>query len=211
MASDVGVVGFDLDMTLIDSRQAILASFAAVAAETGVRIDPAGVDSRLGVKLETELAHWFPADEIDAAIAVYRKHYPLLSGPLTRLLPGAPQALAAVRAAGGRAVVISAKFEPAVRTALDALGLVADEIFGGLHGPEKGEVLAALKATAYVGDTPADMGAAVQAGTFGVGVATGSFTADELARAGAGVVLGTLMEFPAWYEAWYESRRTRII
>jgi len=199
MAGARGVVGFDLDMTLIDSRQAILASFAAVAAETGVPIDPAGVDSRLGVKLETELAHWFPADAIESAVAVYRKHYPLLAGPLTSVLPGAPEALAAVRATGSRAVVISAKHEPTVRVTLDALGLAADEIFGGLHGPEKGEVLAALKAAAYVGDTPADMAAAVQAGAFGVGTATGSFSAGELSGAGAGVVLGALTEFPAWY------------
>lgn len=196
---DPRVVGFDLDMTLIDSRRAILASFAAVAAETGVLIDPVGVDSRLGVKLETELAHWFPADEIESAVAIYRKHYPLLAGPLTSVLPGAPEALAAVRAAGTRAVVISAKFEPTVRVTLDALGLEADEIFGGLHGPEKGEVLVALKAAAYVGDTPADMAAAVQAGAFGVGTATGSFTAGELSSAGAGVVLAALTEFPAWY------------
>ena len=45
-------VGFDLDMTLIDSRRAILESFAAVAADSGVAIDPAGVTSRLGIKLE---------------------------------------------------------------------------------------------------------------------------------------------------------------
>jgi phosphoglycolate phosphatase-like HAD superfamily hydrolase len=198
-AGDPRVVGFDLDMTLIDSRRAILASFAAVAAETGVNIDPVGVDSRLGVKLETELAHWFPADEIESAVAIYRKHYPLLAGPLTSVLPGAPEALAAVRATGARAVVISAKFEPTVRVTLDALGLEADEIFGGLHGPEKGEVLVALKAAAYVGDTPADMAAAVQAGAFGVGTATGSFSAGELSSAGAGVVLAALTEFPAWY------------
>lgn len=198
-AGDPRVVGFDLDMTLIDSRRAILASFAAVAAETGVLIDPVGVDSRLGVKLETELAHWFPADEIESAVAIYRKHYPLLAGPLTSVLPGAPEALAAVRATGTRAVVISAKFEPTVRVTLDALGLEADEIFGGLHGPEKGEVLVELNAAAYVGDTPADMAAAVQAGAFGVGTATGSFSAGELSSAGAGVVLAALTEFPAWY------------
>jgi len=70
----VPVVGFDLDMTLVDSRAAILASFAAVAAETGVAIDPAGVDSRLGIKLEDELAHWFPAGEIAPAMEIYRRH-----------------------------------------------------------------------------------------------------------------------------------------
>jgi phosphoglycolate phosphatase-like HAD superfamily hydrolase len=199
---DPGVVGFDLDMTLIDSREAILASFAAVAAETGVPIDPVGVNSRLGITLETELAHWFPADGIEPAVAIYRKHYPVLAGPLTKVLPGAPEALAAVRATGARAVVISAKFEPTVRYTLDALGLEADEIFGGLHGPAKGEVLAALKAAAYVGDTPPDMRAAVQARAFGVGTATGSFSASELSEAGAGVVLGALTQFPAWYAAF---------
>jgi phosphoglycolate phosphatase-like HAD superfamily hydrolase len=199
MAGNRGVVGFDLDMTLIDSRRGILASFAAVAAETGVPIDPVAVDSRLGITLEAELAHWFPAGQIESAVAIYRKHYPVLAGPLTSVLPGAPEALAVVRATGSRVVVISAKFEPTVRNVLDDLGLVADEIFGGLHGPAKGEVLAGLKAAAYVGDTPPDMRAAVQAGAFGVGAATGSFTAGELIDAGAGVVLGTLTEFPAWY------------
>ena len=199
MSNRAGVVGFDLDMTLIDSREAILASFAAVARETGVAIDPIGVDSRLGVKLEDELAHWFPAGEIEPAIAIYRRHYPLLAGSLTSALPGASEALAAVRAAGARTVVITAKFEPTARRALDDLGLTVDEIFGGVHGPEKGDVLATLAAAVYVGDTPPDMGAAVQAGAFPVGVATGSFTGGELKEAGATVVLASLAQFPAWY------------
>ncbi len=88
-------VGFDLDMTLIDSRAAILGSFAGVAADTGVAIDPAGVDRRLGIKLEDELAHWMPPEAIEPAMAIYRTHYLRLAGPLTRLLPGA------ARVAGG--------------------------------------------------------------------------------------------------------------
>jgi phosphoglycolate phosphatase len=198
----VELIGFDLDMTLIDSRRAILASFAAVAAETGVTIDPAGVDSRLGVPLETELAHWFPAGEIPAAIAIYRRHYPVLAGPLTSVLPGAREALAAVRVAGARAVVITAKFEPTARRSLDDLGLAVDDVYGEAHGPQKGTLLAALGASVYVGDTPADMGAAVQAGACPVGVATGSFTGSELRSAGAGVVLASLGQFPDWYRQY---------
>jgi phosphoglycolate phosphatase len=192
-------IGFDLDMTLIDSRRAILASFAAVAAETGVAIDPAGVDSRLGLSLERELAHWFAPAEIPRAMAIYRRHYPDLAGPLTRALPGARQALAAVRAAGALAVVITAKFEPTARRALDELGLVADAVYGGVHGPQKAAVLTSLGAGAYVGDTPADMDAAVTARARAVGVATGSFSADDLVAAGAQVVLATLVDFPRWH------------
>jgi phosphoglycolate phosphatase-like HAD superfamily hydrolase len=194
-------VGFDLDMTLIDSRRAILASFAGVAADTGVAIDPAGVTSRLGIKLEAELAHWFPPAEITGAVRVYREHYLRLAGPLTSVLPGAAEALAAVRAAGARAVVITAKYELTARLSLEGVGLSADELFADAHGPEKGAVLKAIGAGAYIGDTPADMAAAAMAGAHAVGVATGSFSAAELRAAGAADVLSSLADFPPLYQA----------
>jgi phosphoglycolate phosphatase len=194
-------VGFDLDMTLIDSRDAILGSFAAVAAETGVAIDPAEVDRRLGIKLQDELAHWFPPEAIEAAVGIYRSHYVVLAGPLTRSLPGASESLAAVRAAGAQVVVVTAKLESTARLSLDALGLVADAVFGDVHGPQKAVVLTSIGATIYVGDHPADMAAAVLAGAHPVGVATGSFTAAELRAAGAVDVLSSLTTFPALYTA----------
>ena len=194
-------VGFDLDMTLIDSRRAILASFAGVAADTGVAIDPAGVTSRLGIKLEAELAHWFPPAEIAGAVRLYRGHYLRVAGPLTSVLPGAAEALAAVRAAGARAVVITAKYELTARLSLEGVGLSADELFADAHGPEKGAVLKAIGAGAYIGDTPADMAAAAMAGAHAVGVATGSFSAAELRAAGAADVLSSLADFPPLYRA----------
>jgi len=198
-------VGFDLDMTLIDSQRAILGSFAAVAADTGVTIDPAGVRSRLGIKLEAELAHWFPPEEVDEAVRMYRAHYLTLLRPMTCLLPGAAAALAAVRAAGAKAVVITAKAELPARLSVESVGLNPDEIIADAHGPEKAVVLKEFGAAVYVGDTPADMAAATVAGAHAVGVATGSFGAAELRAAGAADVLPSLVEFPALYEeiiAW---------
>jgi phosphoglycolate phosphatase len=192
-------VGFDLDMTLIDSRRAIMGSFAALSADSGVPIDPAGVDSRLGIKLEDELAFWFPAGQIPSAMRIYREHYMRLAGPLTMVLPGAAEALAAVRAAGARAVVVTAKYEVTARLSLDCIGLAADEIFADVHGPQKAAVLARLGAAVYVGDTPADMAAAVEAGARAVGVTTGSFTDRDLLAAGADEVLASLSDFPDLY------------
>jgi len=192
-------VGFDLDMTLIDSRAAILGSFAAMAAETGVAIDPAAVDGRLGIKLQDELAHWFPAAEIDDAVLIYRRHYLRLLGPLTIRLAGAAEALAAVRTAGARAVVITAKYEHTARLSLDSVGLTADDLFADAHGPQKAAVLASIGAGVYVGDTPPDIVAAVTAGVRPVGVATGSFSAADLRAAGATDVLESLTDFPALY------------
>jgi phosphoglycolate phosphatase-like HAD superfamily hydrolase len=192
-------VGFDLDMTLIDSQRAILASFAGVAADTGVAIDPAGVLSRLGIKLQDELAYWFPPGEVEEAVRIYRAHYLKLLGPMTLVLPGAAEALAAVRAAGARAVVITAKHEVPARLSLESVGLSPDELVADAHGPEKGAILTAIGAAVYVGDTPADMAAAVMAGAHAVGVATGSFGAAELRAAGAAEVLPSLSDFPPLY------------
>jgi phosphoglycolate phosphatase len=198
-AAQAGPVGFDLDLTLIDSRQAIMTSWSAVAAELGVRIDLTEVDRRMGVKLEEEVSYWFAEDEQEAAAECYRRHYVRLAPELTFLLPGAKEALAAVQSAGERAVIITAKHPVSVRPSLDAVGLAADEVFMHVHGPEKAAVLARLGAAAYVGDTPADMAAALEGRAVAVGVPTGSFTSAELLAAGAEVVLLSLLEFPSWY------------
>ena len=197
----MGPVGFDLDMTLIDSRLAILASFAGLGRDTATTIDLEAVDQRLGIKLEDELAFWYPPDRRAAAAAIYRRHYVRLAAQMTTALPGAHEALAAVRAAGERVVIITAKHAISVAPSLRAVGLEADEVFTFVHGPEKAAVLNRISAAAYVGDSPPDMAAAVQAGVRAVGVATGSFSADDLTRAGAEVVLGSLTDFPAWYRS----------
>jgi phosphoglycolate phosphatase len=199
----MGPVGFDLDMTLINSRPIILASFAEVARDMGIAIDLDAVDRRLGIKLDDELAFWFPPDQVAAAAQTYRRHYVPLADQLTTLLPGALEALAVVQAAGERVVIITAKHPISVEPSLRAVGLSADELFTNVHGPEKAEVLRQLKAVAYVGDTPPDMAAAVQAGAQAVGVTTGSFTGEDLSRAGADVVLDSLLSFPSWYSSTY--------
>jgi phosphoglycolate phosphatase len=196
----LGPVGFDLDMTLIDSRPAIMAAFEAMSREMSASVDLDAVDGRLGVKLEDELAYWFPPEGIAEAAGCYRRHYVRLAAEKTPALPGAREALAAVRAAGERAVIITAKHPVSVGPSLRAAGLTADEIFTYVHGPEKAEVLRSLSAAVYVGDTPPDITAGVSAGVRAIGVATGSFTSAELRRAGAELVLGTLEEFPAWYQ-----------
>jgi phosphoglycolate phosphatase len=202
-----GPVGFDLDLTLINSRPAIMASWSAVADELGVRIDLDEVDTRMGIKLEEEVSYWFPADGRQSAADSYRRHYVRLAPAMTLPLPGAAEALSAVRLAGERAVIITAKHPVSVAPSLAAVALVADEVFAHVHGPEKAAVLASIGAAAYVGDTPADMAAARDGGAVAVGVPTGSFGAAELMASGAHVVLGSLVEFPSWYAGFRDDPR----
>ncbi|UGT39370.1 HAD hydrolase-like protein [Nocardia yamanashiensis] len=192
------VVGFDLDMTLIDSRPGIAAVWDAVAAETGVPIDSALAVSRLGPPLQIEAAHWFPEDQVPGVVARYRELYPGLAITPSRELPGVDDALAAVHKAGGKVLVITAKNQPQAQLHVDHLGMDVDDLVGGVWAEEKGEVLRAHGARIYVGDHLGDVRGAKAAGAIAVAVTTGPYAAEELSAEGADVVLTDLTEFPAW-------------
>src|ERR671918_375297 len=95
------VVGFDLDMTLIDSRPGIAATLEALAAETGVAIDADLVVNRLGPTLEEEMANWYPREHVEVMSDRYRELYTELGVPGCAPLPGARAAVDAVTTAGG--------------------------------------------------------------------------------------------------------------
>lgn len=196
------VVGFDLDMTLIDSRRGIKAVWDLLVAETGVPIDTELVVSRLGPPLTWEMGNWFPLDQVDAMVARYRQVYPEHAVTGTDPMPGVAEALQAVRRQHGRSMVVSAKYQPSVKLHTDHLRLPVDEVVGDLHGPEKGIALREHGASIYVGDHTADIDGARAAGAVAVSVATGPFSASELRDYGADVVLNDLTEFPAWLDEY---------
>ncbi|CAN5298418.1 HAD family hydrolase [soil metagenome] len=204
MTSSRLVVGFDLDMTLIDSRPGIKAVYEALSAETGVLIDTDLVVSRLGPPVEMELRNWFPESEVDTRADRYRALYPDIAIAKIQALPGAVAALEAVRAVG-RAIVITAKAGNNAQLHLDHLDLTADTVFGSAWRGGKADVLRAETATIYVGDHVHDMAAAASAGIIGVGVATGPCSREELLGSGAHEVLTSLAEFPAWLETHTQS------
>lgn len=192
------VIGFDLDMTLIDSRPGVAATYRALNERLGTNLPAEDLAERLGPTLEMELAAFFPADEIDVVADTYRAIYAELGPPGSSLLPGALEAVAAVGALGGRSLVVTAKFEPNAHRCLRAVGLEIDHVVGWRHGAAKGETLIEHGALAYVGDTPPDIVAARVAGALAVAVPSGPWSAEELRAEGADVVLDSLLDFPTW-------------
>ncbi|MCY1137451.1 HAD family hydrolase [Actinoplanes sp. Pm04-4] len=189
-------VGFDLDMTLIDSRPGIRAAYQALTAKTGVFVDADLAVSRLGPPLRTELAHWFPADRIEETVTTYRALYAEYAITPTVPMPGAVEALAAVREMGLRVVVVTSKLGRLAHLHLDHLGIVADEVAGDLFAEGKATAITEHGVGWYVGDHVADMVAAHTAGVPGIGVATGPCSPDELRDAGAAYVLKDLTGLP---------------
>ncbi len=192
-------VGFDLDMTLIDSRPGIRACYRALSERTGTPIDADLAVTRLGPPLTDELINWFPAERIDEVADLYRAMYPTYAIAATPALPGAREAMSAVREAGGRAVVVTAKHEPNARLHLAHLGIEPDAVIGDLWAEQKASALREHGAGVYVGDHVGDVRGARTAGALSVAVATGPCDPAELRAAGADVVLTDLTEFPAWF------------
>ncbi|MGP3969464.1 HAD family hydrolase [Streptomyces sp. 6N223] len=199
-------VGFDLDMTLIDSRPGIKATYEALSAETGVFIDADLAITRLGPPLAEELVHWFPAERLDEAGDRYRALYVEHAIATTPAMPGARDAIAAVHAHGGRAIVVTAKHEPNAKLHVAHLGLEPDAVIGGLWAEGKAAALREHGAAVYVGDHVGDVRGAAAAGAVSVTVATGPCPAAELREAGADVVLPALTAFPAWLETYVTGR-----
>ncbi|CAM5440831.1 HAD family hydrolase [Streptomyces abikoensis] len=195
-------VGFDLDLTLVDSRPGIRAAYERLAAVTGAAIDVDLVVSRIGPPLEQELAHWFPADRVAEAAALYVAAYPEHGIAPSPALPGARAAVAAVRELGGQAVVVTAKNARNARLHLDHLRIEPDVLVGSLWAEGKAVALREHGADVYVGDHVGDVRGARAAGALSVGVTTGPCPAEELQAAGADVVLGGLTEFPEWLSGY---------
>jgi phosphoglycolate phosphatase len=136
-----------------------------------------------------------------------------------RVLPGVAAALTAVASqSSGRLVVqslLTGNIPEMARLKVSALGLIEHlDLSAGAYGDVsafRADLVpvarknASLRygadfsgrATVLVGDTPSDIEAAAISGARSVGVATGRFTADELASAGADVVLPDLTDTEA--------------
>lgn len=185
------VIGFDLDMTLVDSRPGIAATFRALAEETGTPIDVTLITSRLGPPLEIELGHWFPAEQVPEMADRYRALYPDIAIPRVALLPGAREAVQSVLDAGGEALVVTGK--DGRNAALHLRHLAVDlDVVGEVWREGKADVFRERGVTVYVGDHVHDMEACRSAQIVGVGVPTGLCSAADLRAAGADHVVDDL-------------------
>jgi HAD superfamily hydrolase (TIGR01509 family) len=204
------VILFDWDGTLVDTRSALLAAWHDVTVATLGRRFPVTADEqrwafgRRGAETFPELSD-DPA-VVSALIAGFTPAYQRHAAAVTPF-PGIPDLLARLRAAGCLTGVITSKTSDrfaldAARTALgDGWRVVvcAEDVVRGKPDPEPVETAlrrldAQPSATVLVGDSPADMVAAVAAGTRAIGVTWGFSAPTELLDAGASLLVGTCEE-----------------
>ena len=204
-------VGFDLDMKLIDTVPGFSAVLTALGSELGVEFPVAEMTSRLGPPLEQLLEPHLAAEAVGPAGDRFRALYPDHAIASVPVLPGAHEALAAVRRQGGRIVLVTGKFPRNAELHVEHLGLDVDLVEGWVWGVGKGEVLRREDVGIYVGDHVHDVEGARAAGALSVSVLTGGCTREELEAAGTDVVLEGLEEFPAWLDEHLLSTRLEAL
>jgi phosphoglycolate phosphatase len=201
------VVGFDLDMTLVDSHEGITDAISKTLREYGVVVADEEIYQTVGIPLGLVFPKWLPESATDAAIIRYRELYAKEGIPKTTLLPGAADAIQAVKDLGGQTLVVSAKLDISVHLVLDTVGMTVDHVRGSLYAEAKGDALREYGAQIYVGDHVGDVKGAIAANAYAVAVATGPSTQQELEEAGADIVLPSLVPFRSWLEGYVNGTR----
>ncbi|HEY0891186.1 MAG TPA: HAD hydrolase-like protein [Nocardioides sp.] len=194
------VVGFDLDMTLIDTAPGFRDVLRALGDELGVEFPVEEMTARLGPPLDLLLEPYLPAEEIPAAGDRFRALYPDHAIHSVPAFAGAHEALAAVRRHGGRVIVVTGKYAANAQLHVDHIGFEIDHLEGWVWGVGKADVLRREGASIYVGDHVHDVEGALAADVLSVSVLTGGCTREELLDAGTHVVLDDLGQFPAWLD-----------
>lgn len=204
-------IGFDLDLTLVDSSAGILECFKRVLGKNGYLLNVTEQDildtiglpledgfRKLGVPERKRLvqplgkALGTEGSEVERITAEYRSLFNEVGLPMVTMLPHARECLEMLKDESSdhgayKLILISARKEESVLSICDALKIrdYFDVIKGGLHAEQKGELLLQQRASLYVGDTPADMIAAKNGKCIAVGVTTGHNNAAALQKENA--------------------------
>jgi phosphoglycolate phosphatase-like HAD superfamily hydrolase len=118
------LVLFDLDGTLTDSAQGIVASFRHALGEVGAAVPEGDLAARIvGPPMRHTLRAMGLGEQADVAFAAYRADYTSRGWSMNRTFDGIPALLADLQAAGVRLAVATSKAEPTARKILAHFGL----------------------------------------------------------------------------------------
>ncbi|WP_166555664.1 HAD-IA family hydrolase [Mycolicibacterium sp. CBMA 226] len=127
------LVLFDLDGTLTDSAEGIVASFRHALGAVGAAVPDGDLAERIvGPPMHVTLGALGLGEKADEAIAAYRADYTSRGWSMNRMFDGIEDLLADLRAAGVRLAVATSKAEPTARRIVEHFGI--DEHFEVIAG-----------------------------------------------------------------------------
>ena len=194
------LVLFDLDGTLTDSAEGIVASFRHALGAIGADIPDGDLAERIvGPPMHVTLGSLGLGEKADEAIAAYRADYTSRGWSMNRMFDGIEDLLADLRAAGVRLAVATSKAEPTARRIVEHFGIhehfevIAGASVDGTRSAKADVVAHALaqltpvpEQVLMVGDRSHDVHGAAHHGIDTVvvdwGYGAGDFTEDSTVR-----------------------------
>lgn len=118
------LVIFDLDGTLTDSAEGIVASFRHALTEIGADVPEGDLVGRIvGPPMHVTLGAMGLGEKYDEAITAYRADYTTRGWSMNRMFDGIETLLADLRAAGIRLAVATSKAEPTAQRIVEHFGI----------------------------------------------------------------------------------------
>lgn len=212
---------FDLDGTLVDTKEDIARAVNAVLARLGhpsvalsdvIRFVGNGVEPLVRRALGKAMAHEPSGDQVRSGVSLMLEEYRRNLILSTRLYPGVRETLETMRWA--QMGLISNKQEELCRRLLEAFDLAHRfcVVLGGdslpSRKPDPAPILHAMShcsagpdETVMVGDSPSDILAAKAAGVYACGFSGGFRSREELRDAGSDLIIDTFPELLQHFRA----------
>lgn len=213
---DIQGILFDLDGTLLDTKDLILGSMRYATSEVlGRPVPDEDFMKTIGLPLETQMREFVQDDDAVTRIcAIYREHNARTHDEMVRIFAGIPEMLTQLRDRGYRLGIVTSKRPEVARQGLRAFDLEPffDCLVGStdcpVHKPEPDPVLVGCQrldlepsACVYVGDAPFDILSGNAAGCTTVAVTWGVHGEDALRDAGPTYVATSPEELAALFGA----------
>jgi pyrophosphatase PpaX len=200
-------VVFDLDGTIVDSVELIIVSFQHAMREVlGKEVSREESIAYVGRPLREQMVIFCP-ERADELVTSYREFNHREHDRMLSLYEGILPLLDRLQKAGVKLGLVTSKSRPTTQMAFDLTGIehyfgstiCSDESPGNKPSPDP--ILLCLEQlqvspvdAAYVGDSPADIQAALAAGVEAIGVTWGVFDADTLAAERPDILVDTIAE-----------------
>lgn len=212
MQSDIHAVLFDLDGTLIDTYDMILASFRhATKTVLGKTVPDEALMRKVGQPLAVQMWDFADGQAMhDELMEVYREHNERVHDELIKVFPGTAPALERLEEMGVPLGVVTSKRHEAAVRALDCFDLTGcfEFVLGPddwpEHKPDPGPVLHGCdllervpQECLYVGDSPFDMQAGNGAGCPTAAALWGMFPRATLVAERPSFVCSDIGDVPA--------------
>lgn len=202
----IKAVIFDMDGTLVDSRDAVLGAFKHVAAIMGTVYNDEFIKASVGLRLEDTYKRFAPGKNPDELAAEHRK-WQHEHKELFKTYDGFKELITALRKQGLKIGVYTSAVRTRTELVKDVLQLqdsfdamiCGDEVTNSkphqegvervakMLGVELGEVV-------FVGDAEHDILSGKNAGVITIGITHGFGTKEALKRAGADFIVNNLQE-----------------